>query len=143
MMQDPTRFLFVHGWRGFSLAEWCLREALTAGDRRAPVEFHALDLGSDPPLGDLLPRTVAALQPDLVGFTCHAWSLAGVLEAAAWVKETAPRARVVLGGPQVSHPRAAEAVLHAAPAVDFVVRGQGERPLARLVEALRAGGDSR
>ncbi len=139
-MGRPVRFLFVHAWQGFSLAEWSLREALTAGVRCTPAEFHAVDLWRDPsPLGDLLPRTVAALQPDLVGFTCHAWSLSRMLECARCVKDVEPQARVVLGGPQVSDPRSAEAVLRAAPAVDFVVRGQGEGPLARLVEAIREG----
>ncbi len=125
------RFLFVHGWRdGFSLAEWCLRDVLT----RSGDVVEALPLPSDAsPLADELERIVSVLRPELVGFSCHAWSLPRVLRAARLVKALAPHARVVLGGPQVSSRQAAEGLLQREACIDYVVRGEGEEALRGLV----------
>ncbi len=130
------RFLFVHAWRGFSLAEWYLREALSA-HRSIPVEVRSLDLPPDgvPPT-DCLERTVTAWRPDLVGFSCHYWSRDAFLEAAARVKHLEPQTRVVLGGPQVGSVSSAAAALERQPAVDFVVRGPGSEALCALVTTL-------
>ena len=127
------RFLFVHAWRGFSLAEWSLRRAL--GD--ADVEVQAVDLAAaEDPASDLLARVVAAWKPDLVGMSCHAWSLPALVEAAGWVRHLHPNARVVLGGPHVDAPEAAEDLLSRHEAVDWIVRGAGEEPLRALVDAV-------
>jgi radical SAM superfamily enzyme YgiQ (UPF0313 family) len=138
-MTTPVRFLFVHAWHGFALAEWYLRSALRSACG-VEVSFQSLDL---PPHGvpasDGLVRVVSSWQPDVVGFSCHFWSLPAFLDAAAAVKLLLPDAKVVLGGPQVGSRAAAEAVLTRCPAVDFVVRGPGEEALCRLAECLAAG----
>lgn len=60
------------------------------------------------------------------------------LEAARSVKRFLPDCQVVLGG---HHPTALPADAMACPAVDFVIRGEGEAALPRLARTLRAGGD--
>jgi len=134
------RFIFVHAWGGFSLAEWYLREALSAGCRGG-VEVRSVDV---PPHGvpanDYLPRAVLAFAPDVVGFSCHYWSTPSFLEAARWVKHLRPEARVVFGGPQVASKAVASSFLGRHAAVDFVIRGPGEEPLVGLMEAIAGRG---
>lgn len=135
------KFLFLHSWGGFCLAEWCLREALAA---RCAVPVHVRSLSVPPngvPPDDLLPRALVAWRPDVVGLSCHYWSLPALLDAADTVKHLSPASRVVLGGPQVASTHTAEYLLSRHPAVDFVVRGPGEEPLCRLLEALARGDD--
>jgi radical SAM superfamily enzyme YgiQ (UPF0313 family) len=128
--------LFVHGLVGFSLAEWCLRDAL-GRQHDLPAAFHSFEVTTDDfEQQESLRRATAALRPELVGFSCHAWTIELYRRAASWVKQLSPRTRVVFGGPQVSSVPAAERLLRDCPMVDFVVRGPGELGLARLVRAL-------
>ncbi|MEE9149738.1 MAG: radical SAM protein [Candidatus Tectomicrobia bacterium] len=77
---------------------------------------------------------VAALQPDLVGisslFTPY---YREALEVAARVKAHC-QAPVVMGG---SHVSAVPETVLAHPGVDFVIRGEGERPLVELLRCLQ------
>jgi len=133
---QPLKFLFVHSWNGFSLAFWYLREALASGCS-VPVRFRSFDLPvAGTPANDIFPRMVSAWQPDILGFSCHYWNLAAVLEAATDAKFLKPDVRIVLGGPQVNSVRAAEEVLSKCPSADYVIRGAGEESLCRLIESL-------
>jgi radical SAM superfamily enzyme YgiQ (UPF0313 family) len=128
--------LFVHGLVGFSLAEWCLRDAV-ARQRDLPVAFQSFEVTTDDfEQQESLRRAVAALRPQLVGFSCHAWTLELYRRAASWVKHLSPRTRVVFGGPQVSSAPAAERLLRDCPMADFVVRGPGELGLVQLLRAV-------
>jgi radical SAM superfamily enzyme YgiQ (UPF0313 family) len=134
------KFLFVHSWQGFSLAEWYLREALTSHCLK-PVKIHSIDVSvSGIPANDLLIRTVSAWQPDVVGFSCHYWSMSYFLEAASWIKQLHREVKIVFGGPQVRSVRSADTVLMDNPHVDFVIRGPGEVAICRLFESIDNGG---
>ena len=76
--------------------------------------------------------------PDLVGFTLH-WhpQLGPVGDALDRLYEQRPALPVVLGGMTAS--AFAEEILGHWPGVDFVIRGEGEVPLAGLVEHLETG----
>ena len=130
------KFLFVHSWQGFSLAEWYLKEALHS--RCAfPISVRALDIPTAGiPANDFLVQAIGTWTPDAVGFSCHYWSLPAFLDAASTVKLLLPKARVLLGGPQVNSTAAAEEILMHHNAVDVVIRGAGERPLVRVLEAI-------
>ncbi len=60
------------------------------------------------------------------------------LETAAAVKKACPKAYIVLGG---HHPTALPESVMAHPAVDFVLRGDGEVSMPRLARALMLGDD--
>lgn len=79
------------------------------------------------------------LQPELVGISTFTFNRHASLRLAALVKRTLPSARVVLGGPHATHVH--RAILEAHPAVDWIVIGEGEDTLVRLVACLEAGGD--
>jgi radical SAM superfamily enzyme YgiQ (UPF0313 family) len=74
------------------------------------------------------------LTPDLVGFTCTAFDWPTVRDLAGRVKEVAPGARTIAGGP---FPEAVpEQCLRECAALDFVGRGDGELLVPELLEAL-------
>ena len=104
-----------------------------AFDDVAILEFTS---ESDP---EAIASQILAAAPDVVGLSCYVWNVKALTAAAALVKARAPRTRIVLGGPEVG-PLAA-AVLRANPAVDVVVRSEGETPFSELVAAWGAGND--
>ena len=83
---------------------------------------------------DEIELDVAEIRPDVVGisslFTPY---YREVLEIAARVKQQT-RAIVIVGG---SHASAAPASLLTSPHVDFVIRGEGERPFVEFLRALQ------
>lgn len=82
-----------------------------------------------------LPGLIRGRGVKLVCIPAHWHRQAGAAAMlAARLKKAAPRAKTVLGGYTAS--RFAGEILRECPAVDFVVRGDGELPLLRLLRAL-------
>jgi anaerobic magnesium-protoporphyrin IX monomethyl ester cyclase len=69
---------------------------------------------------------------DVVGFSCDSFNYAKTCEVAREIKELNPKVRIVFGGIHVSH-LPAEALAN--PFVDYVVRGEGELIMTRLLES--------
>ena len=85
---------------------------------------------------DRLLRRLVADAADLYGFSCYIWNVEQTLKLAADLKQVRPDAVIVLGGPEVSF--GAFELMTGQPAIDCVVRGEGEetfRELAGLVAA--------
>lgn len=80
---------------------------------------------------------VAGLGPDVVGFSVTCWNARAVYDACRLVRRVVPGAYIVLGGPEVAP--IAEDVLESQPAVDAVVRGEGEETFAELLHTLLKG----
>ncbi len=105
-----------------------------------PVDFRALDVPADGiPASDDLIRTVKLWRPDVVGFSCHYWSTATFCRQAAWIKQLLPHTLVILGGPHVGSEAAAQEALERYPEVDYVIRGDGERPVCELLDSVGDG----
>ena len=85
---------------------------------------------------EALRRIVQDFKPDVAGFTTFTFSAKGCFEAARLMKEADPRLITVFGGPHATY--LCEETL-ADPAVDVVVRGEGEMTMRELVAALAAG----
>jgi radical SAM superfamily enzyme YgiQ (UPF0313 family) len=83
---------------------------------------------------DAIEADIAAIQPDAVGisslFTPY---FREALQVAAKVKKHS-RAAVVMGGP---HASAEPESLLSSPSVDYVIRGEGEKPLVELLRHLQ------
>ncbi len=77
---------------------------------------------------------VAGLAPDVVGFSVTCWNARSVYDACRIVRQVLPAAYIVVGGPEVSP--IAEDVLRSQPAIDAVVRGEGEETFAELLATL-------
>ena len=80
-----------------------------------------------------LRELVAERQPEVVGVTVMTFTILDVIKTVGLVKEAAPSARVVLGGPH-AHIFPRETI--SLPGVDYLVRGEGEIPFFELVEHL-------
>jgi anaerobic magnesium-protoporphyrin IX monomethyl ester cyclase len=83
---------------------------------------------------DQLLRTIMSERADLVAFSCYIWNIEKTLRIVSDIKKIAPETRIILGGPEVSF--GAFELMHSHPAVDFVVKGEGEGVFRQLVETL-------
>ncbi len=86
----------------------------------------------------ILARELAALRPQVVGFSVLHANRWGALEIAAEVRRTLPRAAVVFGG--IGASMLWRHLLAHFPQLDAVVVGEGERTFLSLVEALEQDG---
>lgn len=87
---------------------------------------------------DRAAREIIALEPQVVGLTTTFQQNAASLSLARRLKTLAPGIRVVLGGANCDGPQG-EALHRNFPAVDFVVRGEGEQAFPQLLQAIEDG----
>ncbi len=97
------------------------------------VEFNI-----NQPLQLILAQIVAE-RPDVLGISCYIWNWDMVQKLVTDIKKVMPRLLIVLGGPEVSYD--CREHLHHLPAVDFIIRGEGEEPLRQLLLHLAAADD--
>ncbi|MCL2760674.1 MAG: B12-binding domain-containing radical SAM protein [Desulfuromonadales bacterium] len=71
---------------------------------------------------------------DIVAFSCYIWNISETLKIVSDLKLVRPDIFIVLGGPEVSF--GCNELLLSNPAVDFIVRGEGEETLFELISAL-------
>lgn len=118
-----------------SLAPWCL----SAGVREYGNGLAAVTVceGTINETDDALLNRLRKSEPDVVCFCCYIWNITTVLRLASVLKAERPQLTVILGGPEVSY-RAAD-VFATCDAVEYIIAGEGERPLAMLLNALTEG----
>lgn len=85
-----------------------------------------------------LVQRLAEKEYELVGLSTCFSQLFGNLLLARYLKAARPQTKIVLGGSTVSG-RVGGSLLQHFDAVDFVVQGEGERPLVALARSLSAG----
>ncbi len=97
------------------------------------AQFHDLDEQS-------MGRQIRAFAPQVVGISCFTVQLVDIV-AVLRIARACPSVRyIVLGGPHVNDfPHQSRAL----PGVDAVIRGEGQRPLQRLLQAWEHGADIR
>lgn len=79
-------------------------------------------------------RLVMAEQADLIAFSCYIWNIEQTLRIVSDIKKISPRTRIILGGPEVSF--GTFDLMHDNPAIDFVIKGEGEKAFRCLILAL-------
>jgi radical SAM superfamily enzyme YgiQ (UPF0313 family) len=77
---------------------------------------------------------IFAERPNVLGMACYIWNVEATLKLAVEIKKVLPETIIVLGGPEVSYDAAQ--ILKDNPAVDYLIQGEGEEALARLLAAL-------
>ena len=82
-------------------------------------------------------RDIARHKPRIAGFSCYVWNIEKTLSVCRSLKKLHADILVILGGPEAT-PRA-EDILNSEPAVDIVVRGEGEQAFRDCVAAVAAG----
>ncbi len=125
------------GYRSLGLAY--VRAYAQQDARLGGVAFTTLDLDTDVDAWWIAYR-VLALEPDVVAFSVMCWNARAVAEACRLIRSARPEVAIVLGGPEVGP--IAEQVLAEQPAVDLVVRGEGEEAFADVLDALLRGRDA-
>ena len=98
------------------------------------LEFQILELTMNEQQDQLLARIYAA-RADVVLFSCYIWNTELTLKLVSDLKQLSPAIKVVLGGPEVSY--GAFAMMVRYPAVDCIVRGEGEAACRELLQALQ------
>jgi anaerobic magnesium-protoporphyrin IX monomethyl ester cyclase len=81
---------------------------------------------------DKLKADLASFQPDIVGIASMTATIPSALQAARTAKEACPNSKVIMGGPHATF--ADQMILTEEPAVDIVVRGEGELTLLELAQ---------
>lgn len=100
-------------------------------------EVLTLDLACAPRRARrLLEETLTGFEPDVVGLSAMTFQYPTLLRAAAAVRRLRPRVRIVAGGYHVTSSATDEDGLGAVPAVDVVVRGEGELTFPELLAQL-------
>jgi len=90
------------------------------------------DLGPE----ELLARIVAA-RPDVVGLNCSTHTFLDAIKALEGVHRALPDCKVILGGYHATF--ATESILRSYPFVDYIIRGEAERPLVKLLGHMEEG----
>lgn len=92
------------------------------------------------PVWDEIEKVVREFQPDVVGISVLTPKVPSVLRVAEICGKAAPTAKIVCGG---SHATTRPAELLDCGDVDYVIRGEGETPMLRLMHALESRDDVR
>ena len=95
-----------------------------------------LEFGPDAAAEQIADAVVAA-GADIVAFSCYVWNIRALMRAADGIKALRPSSTIVAGGPEVGPVASSTLELH--PAVDVVVKSEGEVPFCAIVER-RLGG---
>ena len=86
----------------------------------------------DHPVWTQMRETLEAERPDVIGISIWTAYAASAFHIAEMSKERRPDCPVIMGGPHAT--AKAQEVLSICPAVDYVIRGQAEETIAKLVE---------
>jgi radical SAM superfamily enzyme YgiQ (UPF0313 family) len=131
---------FHHGWGRRTIAlpqELAYLKDYYSKDDKSPFStfYHYYHFGAD---FDTIAEEVAKAKPDLVGIaSLFAPYHREVLRCAEAIRKRC-RVPIVIGGSQAS---AMPEYMLSHPAVDFVIRGEGEKPFVELLKVLKNGGD--
>ncbi len=107
------------------------------------AEVRMLDLAlARGPLSRLVQSVTERFAPDLVGISAMSFQYESARRVARLVREARPGVRTVLGGYHATLMAREIGAGDDAGLFDFLVRGEGERTLATLVQRLAAGGDA-
>ena len=79
-------------------------------------------------------RRVVAERAEVLAFSCYIWNIGQTLRLMADLKQILPNTFIIVGGPEVSY--GGFELLDQHPAVDCIVRGEGEETFREIVAAL-------
>lgn len=118
-----------------SLAPWCL----AAGVRAYCKEDVAHRVAEGTVNEDLmaLADRITSDNPDAVALCCYIWNITATRRLIELVKERLPKAVIIIGGPEVAF--RPESSLNDIPLADYLISGEGELPVAQLLDSLARG----
>ncbi|MHC1694269.1 MAG: DUF4080 domain-containing protein [Eubacteriales bacterium] len=120
-----------------SLSPWYLAAGIKLhGKDEHDIHIHEANIKQDSV--DIV-RAVLSHSPDAAAFSCYIWNIEKVRDITSEIKRISPSTVIILGGPEVSYNT--REVLDTLPQVDYVIAGEGELPLAVLLDCLDEGVD--
>ena len=122
---------YVHS----SLSVWVLAEGVSRYARKRQ-EVKIVEATINQCNNDIADKVIAHM-PDIVSVSTYIWSAGKLPELLKLLRERLPEAVFVLGGPEASH----NAEFWLDQGADFVLRGEGERSLPALLDALDINAD--
>jgi radical SAM superfamily enzyme YgiQ (UPF0313 family) len=109
---------------------------IAAVARERHPDVHVLDMKVEDWTPARCCDELERLRPDVVGLSAMTYEAGCMHEVAREIKRRLPDVVVVCGGP---HPSVADEDVMRDPAVDFVVRGEGELTFAEVLDGIEAG----
>jgi len=117
-----------------SLALAYLEEACRCDD----WEIEVLEFTINDDISNIM-ASLFERSPDILCFSVYIWNVKEIMALCCDYKKVAPNTTIILGGPEVSYH--AEQVLLENPAIDYIVRGEGEITLRELLGQLYGRGN--
>ena len=77
-------------------------------------------------------RRIVSEKADLIAFSCYIWNIEKTLKIVDDIRKISPRTLILLGGPEASF--GTFELMSAHPAIDFIIRGEGEAPYVILIQ---------
>lgn len=123
----------------YSLASGYLRAyALKRSEKlRGAVNFIPLDFSVNQNDIYQVLYYLSRVKPYLICFSCYCWNMNKINKLSRLIKEVLPESKIIYGGPEAGP--IAEKILRENPAVDVVVRGEGEATFKELLEYYLTG----
>ena len=84
---------------------------------------------------------IAQFRPNIIGFSTYTWNYDAVMRIAVLAKKANPFVKVLLGGPEIAASDVIAGKYNNLP-VDYIICGEGEMPLSRLLHNLIFGNDA-
>jgi len=84
--------------------------------------------------------SIYAAKADIYGFSCYIWNIEQTLQICENLKKIKPEAVIILGGPEVSYD--SKEVIKKNTFIDFIISGEGELALSKLINALSNNSDN-
>ncbi|HHU64173.1 MAG TPA: B12-binding domain-containing radical SAM protein [Clostridiales bacterium] len=112
-----------------NLALYYLKSSCRNGVPGVRVDIHEYTINDGL---DLIKGQLFEQKPDIMALSCYIWNIEQVLEIVTDLKKVMKQTVFVLGGPEVSYETSR--LMAEVPAIDFVIRGEGEVAFPLLVE---------
>ena len=78
-------------------------------------------------------------QPDVIGFSCYIWNVDMIHKISKILRKVLPKVIIICGGPEVSFE--VNKIMECNEAIDFIIMGEGEPTLPKLLDALKENKD--
>lgn len=116
-----------------NLAVYSLKAYAERADHSVKIKEYTINQ----PFGEIL-KDLYQSKPDFLCLSCYIWNKTLVGDLAQEIRKLLPETQIWAGGPEVTY--CARAYLEAQPAVDGVMRGEGEASFLELAKHFQSGG---
>jgi len=124
------------------MANAYLREALKADTRLPSLAIGTLEFDTSVDAWWIVYQILSAqYAPDIVGFSVYCWNARTVYETVRILAKARPDLHIILGGPEVGP--IADEIAERLPQVAYIARGEGERVICDVIEALARDGSAK